>query len=380
MPKFVWDYLDSGTGAERTKTRNRAALDQLGFIPKVLSGPQEVDLSCRLFGESCALPFGVAPVGMSGLIWPNAEQHLARSAGAAAIPYCLSTVASQSPEDLAPALGSAPEQSGDERRAWFQLYPPKTESIRKDMLDRARKAGFGVLVLTVDVPVASRRERQQRSGLTQPPRLTPRLLAQVATCPQWAMAMLRKHWRSGGMPYMRTLTPYIEGNSGPLSSTAHVGYLLRAAPDWSYLEWLRAHWQGPLVVKGVLHAAQVQRMEAMGVDAIWVSNHAGRQLDGSPAPIEVLADIRGATELPLIFDGGVETGLDIMRAFALGADFTMLGRGFHYALAALGPEGADHLVDLLKKDLDANMGQLGLSNLSQLRDTSKCSLMKLPPL
>ena len=161
IPKFVWEYLDSATGSEATKHRNRRALDRVGLMPSVLHGEFTADLSCHLLGRDLPLPFGIAPVGMSGLMWPDAEGHLARAAAGAGIPYTLSTVASQSPEDLRPHLG--PE-------AWFQMYPPRDEDIRRDMLARARDAGFSTLVLTVDVPVASRRERQTRSGSGKPTR------------------------------------------------------------------------------------------------------------------------------------------------------------------------------------------------------------------
>ncbi|NIZ59579.1 alpha-hydroxy-acid oxidizing enzyme [Sedimentitalea sp. CY04] len=352
LPKFVWEYLDSGTGTEATKARNRVALDQVGFLPSILHGPIDVDLSTTLLGETLPLPFGVAPLGMSGLIWPNAERHLAQTAATAGIPYSLSTVATQSPEDLAPHLGN---------QGWFQLYPPKAPDIRKDMLERAKAAGFKVLVLTVDVPVASRRERQVRSGLTQPPKLTPRLLAQVMMRPAWALGMAQR-----GMPHMRTLDKYIDASLGSLSSTAHIGYLLRTSPDWDYVQWLRDHWDGPLVIKGVLRPEDAERLEKVGADALWVSNHAGRQFDGCPASIEMLPLIRQATDLPLIFDSGIESGLDILRALALGANYVMLGRAFHFALAALGPTGPAHLIDILKKDLKANMGQMGCDNLNNL--------------
>ncbi|NIZ14872.1 alpha-hydroxy acid oxidase [Phaeobacter sp. HF9A] len=366
LPRFVWDYLDSATGQEASQARNRLCLDRIGFVPSVLKGPQEVDLSTPLFDQSLPLPFGIAPVGMSGLIWPDAEGHLARHGRDAGLPYCLSTVASQSPEDVAPHLGA---------QGWFQLYPPKDEEIRKDMLTRARAAGFRVLVLTVDVPVASRRERQLRSGLTQPPRLTPRLLAQVMRRPAWALGMARQHAHEGGLPHMRGLDKYVAGAAATaLSSTAHIGYLLRTAPDWDYLHWLRAHWDGPLVVKGVLNAQDLPRLEAAGVDAIWVSNHAGRQFDAAPAPIEVLEDMRAATDLALILDSGISGGLDILRAYALGADFVMLGRAWHYALAALGPKGPAHLTQILRKDLEANMGQLGISRLRESRSLKRLRL------
>lgn len=352
IPRFVWEYLDSATGTESTKRRNRTALDRVGLMPSILHGELKPDLSAELFGTSIALPFGIAPVGMSGLMWPDAEGHLARAAARAGIPYTLSTVASQSPEDIAPHLGA---------HAWFQMYPPRDEEIRRDMLARAKAAGFKVLVITVDVPVASRRERQTRSGLTQPPRLTPRLLAQVALRPAWAIGMAQR-----GMPRMRGLEKYTPKTTTALSSTQHAGYLLRTSPNWDYLRWLRDHWQGPLIVKGVLRAEDAARVSDCGADAIWVSNHAGRQFDAAPASIDALRDIRRETQAPLIFDSGIDGGLDILRALACGADFVMLGRAFHYALAALGPRGIDHLVDILQKDLEANMGQLGAKSLKSL--------------
>jgi len=351
LPRFVWEYLDSGTGSERARHAGPAALQAVEMMPSILHGEWVPDLSTTLLGRSYPLPFGIGPVGMSGLVWPDAERHLARAAAAARLPYTLSTVAAQTPEDIGPLAG------GD---AWFQLYPPRDEDIRFDMLSRARDSGFGVLVLTVDVPVASRRERQTRSGLTQPPRLTPRLLAQVAACPAWALGMARM-----GMPRMRMIDGYSGATSG-LSSTAHAGYLLRTSPDAAYLDWLRRHWDGPLVVKGVLNPADVPMLEAAGVDAIWISNHGGRQFDGAPASVRQLPRIRAATDLPLIFDGGITGGLDVLRALALGADFVMMARPWHYALAALGPEGPAHLVRILSADMTANMGQLGARTLADL--------------
>ena len=355
LPKFVWDYLDSATGGAATKRLNRSALDRIGFMPSILHGEFVPDLSTELFGHRFPLPFGIAPVGMSGLIWPDAEAHLARTAARVGLPYSLSTVASQNPEDLSPHLGE---------NAWFQLYPPRDPEIRTDMLNRARDAGFKGLILTVDVPVASRRERLTRSGLTNPPRLTPRLMAQVACRPAWAMGMARR-----GMPNMRMLDKYKDTTAKGLSSTAHVGYLLRTSPDWDYVKWLRDAWDGPFLIKGVLRPDDATQLEQIGADAIWVSNHAGRQFDAAPATIDMLPGIRAATGLPVIFDSGIENGIDILRALALGADFVMLGQAFHLALAALGPKGIDHLIDILAKDLTANMGQLGARTLRDLPPT-----------
>lgn len=351
LPKFVWEYLDSATGDERTQARNRAALDARLMMPSVLHGEFEPDLSVRLLGADLPLPFGIAPVGMSGLIWPDAETHLARAAAEAGIPYSLSTVATKTPEDLAPVLGT---------NAWFQMYPPRDANIRADMLRRAREAGFKTLILTVDVPVASRRERQVRSGLTTPPRLTPRLMAQVAIRPVWAMGMARM-----GMPRMRMIDSYTENVSG-LPSNQHAGYMLRTSPDWDYVRWLRDAWDGPFVVKGVSRPEDAKALEKEGADAIWISNHAGRQFDGAPGTLDVLDRVRAATRLPIIMDGGFEGGLDILRALSMGASFVMFGRAWHYALAALGAKGPAHLVDILRADMTANMGQLGARDLKSL--------------
>lgn len=352
IPKFVWEYLDSGTGHEATKARNRRALDRLGFEPSILHGPQDPDLSASLFGQTYPLPFGAAPIGMSGLIWPKAEPLLAQALAKAGLPYTLSTVASRAPEEMARHIGE---------NAWFQMYPPKKPETRQDLLNRARDAGFNVLALTVDVPVASRRERQTRSGLTQPPKLTPRLMAQIAMRPSWAMGIARE-----GMPRMRTLDKYIDRSQPNLPPTAHIGYILRTSPDMDYVKWLRDHWDGPFVIKGVMRASDIAPLEAVGVDGFWVSNHAGRQFDGSPATIEALPDIRAATKLPLIFDSGIEGGLDILRALAMGADFVMMGRAFHFALGALDAAGPAHLIDMLRLDMISNLGQMGIERLADL--------------
>ena len=355
IPHFVWEYLDSATGAETVTTRNRAALDRVLLNTAVLKGEIAADCAVEFLGKSYPVPFGIAPLGMSGLVWPGAEGLLAAHGRDAGIPYCLSTVATVTPEDVAEQIG---------QMGWFQLYPPRDAALRRVMLDRAKAAGFHTLVLTVDVPAASRRERQTRGGLTQPPRLSPRLAAQVALCPAWAFGMARR-----GMPRMKfidSLAPELVETSGSLPSTAHLGYVIRTAPDLDYLKALRDAWEGHLIVKGVLNAESLPEIEAAGADAIWVSNHAGRQFDGAVAAIDALRDVRAATDLPLIFDGGIEGGLDILRALATGADFVMLGRAWHYALGALGAEGPAHLQDMLAADIASNMAQVGAHRIADL--------------
>ncbi len=351
IPHFVWEYLDSATGVEATQRRNRTALDQVLLNPSILHGEFDADLSTTLLGHAHPLPVGIAPVGMSGLIWPGAEQMLARAAARENLPFTLSTVATQLPEDVGP-------QAGD--HGWFQLYPPRDPDIRDDILKRAKASGFTTLVLTVDVPVASRRERQTRGGLTNPPKLTPRLALQAAQCPVWLNGI-----RKTGMPRMKLMDGYSDIKTA-LPSTQHIGYLLRTSPDWDYFKALRDAWDGPLIVKGVGRADDAARLTDEGADAIWVSNHAGRQFDGGPATIEILPAIRAATSLPVIFDSGIEGGLDVLRAIACGADFVMLGRAFHYGLAALGEAGPAHVFDILRQDMISNMGQIGARRLADL--------------
>lgn len=354
IPHFVWEYLDSATGVEATQARNRAMLDQVLLNPSILHGEFAPELSTTLLGQSHPLPIGIAPVGMSGLIWPGAEQMLARTAAREGIPYTLSTVASQVPESVGPHAGD---------HGWFQLYPPRDPDIRADILKRAKASGFHTIVLTVDVPVASRRERQTRGGLTNPPKLTPRLALQAAQCPAWLNGI-----RKTGMPRLRLMESYSENRSA-LPSNQHIGYLLRTSPDWDYFKSLRDAWDGPLIVKGVNNPDDAARLTDEGADAIWVSNHAGRQFDGGPASIETLPAVRAATTLPVIFDSGIAGGLDVLRALALGADFVMLGRAFHYGLAALGEAGAAHVLDILREDMISNMGQLGTKTLADLPAT-----------
>lgn len=353
LPPFVWDYVDSATGTESVKHLNRTALDAVRLTPSVLHGNVAPDLGTRFLGQDLSAPYGIAPIGMSGLIWPGAEGALARLGADKRIPYTLSTVATQLPETIGPLAGDM---------GWFQLYAPRDEGIRADLVRRARASGFRVMVLTVDVPAPSRRERQRRADLAIPPKKTPRMIWQAATHPAWALGTLRH-----GVPRLRLMDGYLKIDAGA-PSTAHAGYLLRTNPDWDYVRALRALWDGPLILKGILKPQDAVRAMAAGADAVWVSNHAGRQFDGCPATIDVLPAIRAAVpQAPLIADGGVAGALDILRMIARGADLVMLGRGWHYALAALGADGAAHLDHILREDLVANLHQLGIARPADLR-------------
>ncbi len=352
IPQFAFEYLDSGTGRELGVARNRAALDDILFMPQVLHGLITPDLTRDFMGQTFDLPVGISPVGMSGMIWPGAEVTLAKAARTANIPYCQSTVAAAAPEDVADHIGG---------NGWFQHYPVNTPEIRRDMLKRIKDAGFKKLIMTVDVPGESRRERQRRAHVAMPPKMTAKVAWQVATHPRWALEMARV-----GAPRMPFPESYVEASGR--DAFVHAGRVIRGWPDWQYLQALRDEWDGDLVVKGVLRAEDATGMVAMGVDAIWVSNHAGRQFEAGPAAIDQLPLIRAAVgpDMPLIYDSGVEGGLDILRAIARGADMVFLGKAFHFALAALGAPGVDHLLHILRADIVANMSQIGATRFDDL--------------
>ena len=353
IPFFAWEYLDSATGDDRARTRGEAALDGVRLMPHALRGMSAPDLTAHLLGRTYPLPVGIGPVGMSGLIWPDAERLLARLAAREGLPYVLSTVAAATPEEVGPRAGE---------QGWFQLYPPGDAEIRDDLLARAKAAGFHTLVLTADVPAPSRRERLRRVRLTNPVKMTPRTFLDAARRPEWALGHLAR-----GVPSLKTLAPYAP--TGPSrGSTEHVGYLLRTAPDLDYLRALRAAWEGPLVVKGVMHPESARSAVEAGADAVWVSNHGGRQFDGGPAPIRALPEIRSVLgpDVPLIYDSGIRSGLDILRALALGADFCMVGRAVHYGLAAFAAKGAAHAIHILRAQMEADMAQLGCARLADL--------------
>lgn len=351
IPHFVFEYLDSATGREDQHRRNQDALSRIQFWPAILEGEPEADLSTSFLGRDYPLPFGCAPVGMSGIMWPGAEKLLSTACSKAGIPYCMSTVATVVPETLAPHIGD---------QGWFQLYMPKDKEIRLDMCRRAKAAGFHSLILTVDVPLESRRERQRRANLTIPPKVNAAMIWSMMTHPEWTLGTLKE-----GIPSLKFCEDYAKDM--PATSVAHAGHVIRGNPSWDDIAWMRENWDGPLLVKGIQKPEDAKTLAGLGVDAIWVSNHSGRQFDGGPASIECLPGIRAAVpEMPIVFDSGVTGGLDILRALALGADFVMLGRAFHYAVGALGAKGPGHLINILKQDMISCMGQIGANKLDDL--------------
>ena len=353
IPSFAWVYLESGTGDDVARDHNRTALDAVRFRPQFLKGPLAPSIETTLFGVTYAAPIGIAPVGLTGLIWPGADAMLAQTAAHNTIPYVLSTVGTEAPEVAGPnAKGMG----------WFQLYPPREHDMRTDMVDRAKASGFTTLVVTADVPAPSRRERQRKAQIRVPPSIGPRLIAASALRPSWSAGILRH-----GLPRFRGLEQYVD--SASMKNTAgFVGANLGGTLSYDYLDALRNQWDGPLVVKGILDPDDAIRCRDHGADAVWVSNHGGRQLDGAIASIDALGPIVRALDgtVPVLFDSGIRDGLDIARALALGADFCFAGRPFLFGLGALGDNGASHAYEILRDGLTTTMHQVGVESIPEL--------------
>jgi L-lactate dehydrogenase (cytochrome) len=355
IPRFAWEYLDSGTGEDVTVRRNLEAMERIVFVPELMKGLLEPTTETELFGVTYAAPIGIAPIGLTGIIWPGGEKALAAAAASRRIPYILSTVATEGPEVVGPIT---------QGHGWFQLYPPRDPDLRGKILERVRDSGFSTLVVTADIPSGSRRERQRKARIRVPPVVGPRLLAESALRPAWSAAILRN-----GLPRFRTLEPYIDAAT-MRNMAGFVGANLGGTLSFDYLSEVREIWDGPIVVKGVLSPGDAQRCVDHGADGIQVSNHGGRQLDGSITAIDALPEIieRVGDQVPVLFDGGIRSGLDVARAMALGASFTFCGRAFMFGLGALGPAGAGHAFDILEDGLVNTMHQVGSASLAELAE------------
>lgn len=340
MPKMIFDYVDGAAGSEFSCEQNSSILDRMRLLPRVLINVEGRRLAKSLFGREWDLPFGIAPMGMCDLTWPGADKMLAAAAVKNGIPVCLSTMASSSIESMR-------QQAGE--NAWFQLYVGQSEEIGFDMVQRAEAAGYDTLILTVDVPMIAPRPREQRNGFQAPIKIGPKQFLDFATHPQWSIRTLL------------TGVPALANNQQNAAGEKFVRNESRGKVDWGFLDRLRQRWKGKLIVKGVLSAQDAVRIRDAEVDAVYVSNHGGRQLDSAPATITMLPGIRKAVgdDYPILFDSGVRNGEAVIKALALGADFVMLGRPFLYGIGAAGEEGLDAVIKLLTNQIDTTMAQLG---------------------
>ncbi|WP_306113044.1 MULTISPECIES: alpha-hydroxy acid oxidase [unclassified Roseovarius] len=336
LPWMVFDYMDGSAGEEHGAALNRRALQDIRLRSRVLVDVSKRDLSLPVFDHNAKRPFGISPMGMCNLAAPGADLMLARLAADYKIPHGVSTVASTSLEEIIEVA---------EGNAWFQLYFSGDGSTAMQLVDRAEAAGYQTLVLTLDVPEVGRRPRELRHGFKMPFKIGPSQFVDFALHPRWSLTTLFK-----GKPQMANFP------GGEFDRTES-----RARADWAYLDRLRDRWGGKLVVKGVLDAEDAKRLKKAGVDAIQVSSHGGRQLDGAIPPVQALRDIRDAvgTDFPLFYDSGLRGGEDVVKILATGADFTFLGRILLYAIAAGGEDGLRTLWDVLSEEVSLTLAQIG---------------------
>ncbi len=315
------------------------------LTPRYLRDVSTVDTRVTLFGAGYALPLGVSPVGLGNMMWPGAEAALARAAQSARIPYVLSTFSTTLLEDIAQL---APDV------CWFQLYVPRDERVMEDLIARVKRAGFRALVVTVDVPVGAKRNRELKNGLKLPLTMTPRIVWQSLTHPTWALRTL-----THGTPDFVNVTSYRTDPSQGLSD--FVTSMTRPGVPLDHLQRIRALWNGPLIIKGLQAEENFRAAIDCGVDGVIISNHGGRQLDAAPATLETLRQLPGdiTDRLTVMIDSGVRTGLDIVRAKALGAHAAFSGRSFFYGVGALGEAGGKQVIEITRDEITRSLQQLG---------------------
>ena len=356
MPHFAAEYLFAGTGYDEALENNRKVFNQIFLVPQYLKGTVNPNLKTKLFDHEYDAPFGMAPVGMTSLMWPGAEIALSKMSVKNNIPYSLSTVACASVEDVGKHLNGM---------GWFQLYPPADKAIRNDLLKRAKNAGFKTLIVTADIPASSRRERLRMAGVSVPPKNNLRTFFQAAICPSWSVGTL-----INGIPAFGTMDQYSDGSwhGNAKSKAGFAGSQMQRYLDWDYLKEVRDLWSGPIILKGLMDINDAVQASKI-IDAIYISNHGGRQIDIAPSPLQVLPEIRNklGSKFPIIIDSGFYSGQDISKGLMLGADFIMTGRPFIIGLAALGDKGADHVHDILKDELSNVMEQICSKDIKELK-------------
>jgi len=355
IPKFAFDYLEGGCNEELNLARNENDFDDILLKPQYLHVSGDIDMSVELFGKTYSAPFGISPIGLQGLMWPNAPEILAKAAAKNNVPYILSTVSTSSIERIA-------EVSNGE--AWFQLYHPTEDRLRDDILNRLKAVECPVLVVLVDVPSFGLRYREIKSGLSMPPKMNISNIFQAMICPEWGIKTL-KH----GIPNFATLQPYMEKGLDLSQLGQFMKKTFTGKVNIQKVQAIRDIWKGPLVLKGITTQEDMEAAISIGVDGVIVSNHGGRQIDAGESSIHSLIRLTQntsyASKVKIMLDGGIRSGVDLGRAYAVGSDFNFMGRPFMYGVGALGDEGGDHTINMFKAQLYQVMQQLSIENIKQ---------------
>lgn len=354
IARIVFDYIDGGVEDEAGLLRNREAFSRWRLVPHYLQDISRRQQTASLFGRDYASPFGIAPTGLAAFVHPGADLLLAQAAAEANVPFIMSGAATASIEQV---MAVAP------RHAWFQLYVSRETAVTEDLIRRAAAAGVETLVLTVDVPVHSKRERDWRNGFVPPVKPSMSCVLDMLCHPRWLAGLLRH-----GLPRFENWAPYAGDKASARDIAAYFTSQIPFTQTWFDLERIRRVWTGKLVLKGVLAPTDALRALDCGVDGVIVSNHGGRQLDCAPAPLEMLPAIRAAVagQMTVMLDGGIRRGSDILKAWALGADFTFVGRPALYGVAADGLPGAQRALQILQQEIDLTLAQLGCADLGML--------------
>ncbi len=346
IPRFAFEYLDGGCNEDTNLRKNTAEIRAVELIPQYLTKHTGSSMKTNLFGVEYDAPFGVSPIGLQGLIWPKSPEILAKAAFEHNIPFCLSTVATSSIERIAEIT---------EGKAWFQLYHPTEDSVRDDLINRAAAAEMPVLVILSDVPTFGFRPRDIRNGLSMPPKMSIANFIQIFGKPNWALRTL-----FNGQPSFETLTPYMPKGLDMAQLGKFMDKTFSGRLNEEKIKPIREMWKGKLVLKGVANEMDVEKAIQLGLDGVIVSNHGGRQLDAGESTIKPLARIaeKYGDQITVMMDSGIRSGPDIARTLASGAAFTFMGRAFMYGVAALGDQGGDHTISMLKTQLQQVMEQI----------------------
>jgi len=356
VPKAFFDYADRGSYAEETLRANREDLQQIKFRQRVLVDVSKRDLSTTILGEPATLPLILAPVGLLGMQHGDGEIHACRAAQAAGIPFTQSTMSICSIEDIASAV---------EKPFWFQLYVMKDRGFIKSLIERAIAAKCSALVLTVDLQVIGQRHADIKNGMTVPPEWSLSKLFDFATKPAWVAGVLRGKRRTFG-----NLVGHLKGTDDITALSTWISSQFDTSLNWKDVDWIRSIWPGKLILKGILDVEDAEIAVKSGAQALVVSNHGGRQLDGAPSSIEALPEIVDTvgSQIEIMFDGGIRSGQDVMRALALGAKSCMIGRAYAYGLGAAGEAGVAKAIDVIRNELSTTMGLCGVNTIAEIDD------------